>query len=253
MGRFCMRRIVLCIVSFGVIVSAMILCFAGLKDVYIVAHGAATPVFQHTEPLNMMHFDGGEVTVSRSEIIQFPYEITGTTLVAEGVASYDGPYLEDGSDQEVVNVTALLLHNTGDVGITKTEVIMQREEQDLVFEADTIPPGAKVLILEKSRKRHNSKDVTSCSGWQTIDEYGWYDWGVSICDVTMGILKITNQTDRPIKNLKLYYKTKLEDIYIGGITYVHTVSNLNAGETIQISPYHYAKGYSEIIKIEETK
>lgn len=249
-----MRRVVLCVISFGVIFSSMILCFVGLKEVHNTAHGTATPVFQHAESLNIINSDAEQVTAPQLERIHFPCAIAGTTLVAEGVASYDGPYLEDGSDQEVVNVTALLLRNTGDVGIAKTEVIMQKGEQKLIFEADTIPPGATVLILEKRRTLHTNTNFTSCSGWQIVEEHGWHDWGIRIREVTMGVLEITNQTGSAMKNVQLYYKTKLEDMYIGGMTYVHTVTKLKEGETIQISPYHYARGYSEIIKIkEETK
>lgn len=43
--------------------------------------------------------------------ITFPYHVPNTELIVEEVVSYDGIFLEDGSDTEISGVTALILKN----------------------------------------------------------------------------------------------------------------------------------------------
>ena len=45
--------------------------------------------------------------------ITLPTGVSGTTLIAQRLSAYDGPFLEDGSDWEVFGIAALLVYNGG--------------------------------------------------------------------------------------------------------------------------------------------
>lgn len=68
----------------------------------------------------------------------------------------------------------------------------------------------------------------------------------------MGELCVTNLSGSQLTNLTLYHKTYLpkEDLYIGGAAFVSRIDRIDAGESIVLSPNHYAAGYSKIIYYE---
>ena len=144
---------------------------------------------------------------------------------------------------------ALMLYNSGDAGVEQTKVVLKRDIMEFVFEADMIPPGARVLVLEKERALYGYKNFTSCYGWQTINNCGWKNWPITIREISIGALEISNRTDETYNQLQIYYKTQLEGVLVGGVTFVHTVKALDPGQTIQIYPKNYAKGYSQIVKV----
>ena len=50
---------------------------------------------------------------SKQQLCELPREILGCDLIAEQLIRYDGPFLEDGSGEEVTDVSALILRNCG--------------------------------------------------------------------------------------------------------------------------------------------
>jgi len=243
-----MRKILLCFVSFGTV---LLIAFGFVMEikVYLASNQEPIPVFQE----QLSTEDNGLLVQKVESLtpvdITLPCEIEGTNLIAESVISYEGPFLEDGSNQEVVNVMALMLYNSGDAGVEQATVVLERDILRFVFEADMIPPGARVLVLEKERAFYGYKNFTSCYGWQTINDSGWTNWPVTIREISIGALEISNQTYEAYGQMQIYYKTQLEGVLVGGITFVHTIKALDPGETVQIYPEHYAKGYSKIVKV----
>ena len=57
-----------------------------------------------------------------SSSISLPYAVNGTALIVERLVSYDGAFLENNSGCEVKNVAALLMTNSGDMGISQVRV-----------------------------------------------------------------------------------------------------------------------------------
>ena len=244
-----MKRVLLSIISLGTVLFVFAELAMGLNKV-LAAKKEIMPIFQSSDSAV-----SGEAETSTAGLllpveVTLPYGVDGTSLIAEKIVSYDGPFLEDGTNHEVVNVMGLLLRNAGDVGIERAEIVLTGDRQRFIFEADIIPPGATVLVLEKNRTFYGCKNFSSCSGWQITDNCGWSNWGLDIEETGMGTLEVTNQTGRKIQQARLHYKTYLEGILVGGITHVYTIESLQPGESILISPARYAKGYSRIIRVE---
>lgn len=193
-----------------------------------------------------------DITGKGTEEIQFPYSITGTDLVLERFACYDGPYLEDGTDREVVEVTGAVLRNTGKKGIVSVKLVVLGADRKLVFLAETIPPGQAVLVLDQNKSRYKQDMYYDCYAEKILEEEKWWMHPLPETEpVGMGSLRVTNTTDSTMENVWLYYKTYQSDpgIYIGGFTYKVGIRRLEPGQTLLINPPHYANGYSQIVRI----
>ena len=178
----------------------------------------------------------------------FPY----TALVARELTAYDGPSLEDGAEVTREGVAALVLENTGTVGIEFARIILVQNNQELCFDATYIPPRAKVLILEKNGMPYSDLPVEECRVRTVIP--GSYDWAkdrIGIEEHGLGSLAVTNLTDQPIRCTRVFYKQHHgeTDLYIGGITFSAVLNDLLPGETRVITPYRYACGYSAIVAV----
>jgi len=187
----------------------------------------------------------------QKEVVQFPCQVPGTALTVEYLAAYDGAYLEDGSDREMTGVMAAMLHNRSDREIGEATVTLQNEGQVLCFYAQCIPAGAKVLVLEQNGAAYVHTTYDACTGHVTQRHpNALTPQQLQIREADMGSLTVTNLTQMPMEQVILYYKTCSPDgsFYIGGITYSAVIENLAPSQTVRITPYHYAAGYSSVIK-----
>jgi hypothetical protein len=165
------------------------------------------------------------------------------------MASYEGPFWEDSSDAEVVDTAALLVENTGGF-IAQGAVVMEWEDRRMVFELQDLPPGAKVLVLEKDKQRFCSQTPTGCYGWET-ESYPEDMGHVTAEDAGGMYMAVTNYTDGIVPVAEVRYRScdPGSGMFIGGTSYGVEVRDLQPGERRLISPYHYASGSSEILYV----
>ncbi len=193
---------------------------------------------------------GTEPLQSVSADIRLPVPVPGTTLQIQRISSYEGPFLEDGSDTEVVNVAALHVYNAGDREITKARITLRQGNAHYVFYGEHFPPGTTVVLLEQEARTYQHGAVTYCTGWQEAAVCKQQE-GILVTDKSMGTVVVTNLTDRTIQNICLYYKSWLSppDVYMGGITYKAEIAELLPGQTQYLYPSHYATGYSKVVSV----
>ncbi len=192
------------------------------------------------------------IQVGGSQQGDLPQALQYTSLVARDLVGYDGPYLEDGSEEELIGVAALLLENTGSIGIEFAQIIVAQEGRELVFDATYIPPRSTVLVLEKNRRAFFRDPVESVRCRTLIP--GSFDWAKDSILTEPGegfSLQVTNLTDRSFRFVRVFYKQfdGPEDLLIGGITFSAVIPDLAPGETRVITPYRYANGYSSIVAV----
>ena len=184
--------------------------------------------------------------------IKLPYRIPGTQLVVKQLASYDGPFLEDGSDREVTDVAALVLFNQGPSGIKESRVELSWTEGKYCFEAFMIPAGESVLVLEKNEQKFMLNSWTQCSGYQRLLYGDWSSFDkVTVMETTMGLLMLENTSRVCLNDICVTYKSYLAPpgVYVGGISYSVVVPKLMPGESVTIPAWHYAGGNSRIVYI----
>ncbi len=208
-----------------------------------------------TAPDTQQDINAQDVFASSHQLVILPTPIEGTTLIAQQMTVYDGPFLEDGSGNEVVGIAALVVYNAGDREILQTGITLQQEGSAgtaLCFYGENIPPGKAVLLLERNRRSCEQNEFTTCSGWQVsaweTREPAAY---LEIVDTALGAVTVTNITCDTLYDIRLYYKSWLSppDIYIGGISREVSVSALQPGESATLHPPYYARGYTKIVSV----
>ena len=99
----------------------------------------------------------GEETVKQpwTSLKDEDYGIEIRTLAA----GYDGAFLEDGTDDEVKNVLALLFKNTSDKDIQYAEYAFAVDGKPISFKVSDLPAGQQCVVLEASRHQRNTSEV----------------------------------------------------------------------------------------------
>ncbi|MBQ4641200.1 MAG: hypothetical protein IJB47_01130 [Oscillospiraceae bacterium] len=231
---------------------ALLLVFAVQAQLHVLSLEPDCIEEPSTDPYDYLGMEIQDVDVLPLAQIQLPTVIEGTTLIAQRLAAYDGPFLEDGSDREVVNVAALVVYNAGQYEILKAEVILAWGELLFRFYGENIPPGETVLLLEQNCRSCLQTNFTACMGWQiTSNENQEPNAYVQISDSAMGAVTVTSISENTLRGIRLYYKSWLSppDIYVGGISRMIEIPVLPAGESVTLYPPYYACNYTKIVSI----
>ena len=184
--------------------------------------------------------------------ISLPYSIGGSGLVIRSITSYDGTYIEDGSDSDISGVTVIILENTGDTEVEYASITVNREGTELQFEASALPAGGTVVVQEKNRVLFEGGNYTDCSAdVAEIEEFDLSSDQIRVDETGDQTLTVTNLTDENIPAVRIFYKFYMEDedTYVGGITYTAKITGLDANASVEITPSHYLKGSSRIMMI----
>ena len=184
-----------------------------------------------------------------AESVELPYEIGGTELTVDKITSYDGIFIEDGSDEEISGVTAMVLTNKGDTDVEYAEVTAQQSDQTLLFKASAVPAGATVVVLDANRAGWSDEAVTQIYASSTDgSDFTQRSTVIQIEDNGDDSITVTNTSDEAIPCVRLFYKYKMEeDIYVGGIAYAAKLTDLGEGESQTVRPSHYVSGSSEVV------
>lgn len=190
--------------------------------------------------------------IIEKERLEFPYAIPGTTLVAQYLAVYEGPYLEDGSGEDVVDAAALVLRNTAPVGIDQARVELHWPQGSYVFELDTLPAEKTLVVLERNKQKYAKHEFTGCVGTQSTGSGDWTGYRyVTLEETGLATVKVTNISDTDLQDIRLQYKSFLSppDVLVGGVTYSVGIPQLAAGESVEVTPFRYVRGYSRFVRI----
>lgn len=183
--------------------------------------------------------------------LELPHVIRGTNLIIEKTVCYEGDFWEDGSDAHAVDIMALVVCNPGTEGIRSAEISVRQGSRQLCFVITCLPPGSRVLVLEKLRNAYSPEPLTECQcvtlepGWESAD-------AVRVEPAGLRELTVTNASQQDLQAVTLHYKRYSPDagMYLGGITYQHTLQSLAAGECLRISPRRYVENAYHIVLVE---
>ena len=248
----------------------LVLCtFAGCKSAqtdseettaYTIPSGAVTDITHVDSSVSTPDEKGADV----NNIEGFTPEVTpdgqiaGCTftdvpLVVSAMGSYSGKYVEDGTDDAVENICALIVKNTSDKPIQYATVTLTGEENaEYTFVLSTLPAGCSALVLETERKAYEqglyslqpSAEVTECEE-------------LSICEDKVKItfdgeyLHLENLTDTDFRAIYVRYKNYTSgNVYTGGITYNASFDNVQAKESYEYESAHFYTGGSQVLMVQ---
>ncbi len=219
-----------------------------------ISQGSDLPQFTATSPEESTQPSQAPTVLpmDKQEGKTLPCSLKYTALVAQSLVNYEGPYWEDGTGEDVFGVAALLLENTGTIGIEYARVSVWQGSRELSFDATFIPPRSTVLILEENRQSYTSDPVTDCRCKTVVP--GHFDMqkrNVALEPAGLAGLQVTNISEESIDCLWIYYKhyEPDSDLCMGGLTYSITVRDLAPGQTVTLYPYRYAGRGSQVVAV----
>ena len=190
----------------------------------------------------------GEETVKQpwTNLKDEDYGIEIRTLAA----GYDGAFLEDGTDDEVKNVLALLFKNTSDKDIQYAEYAFAVDGKPISFKVSDLPAGQQCVVLEASRHQRDTKEVLELISRviAPVDLLPGSDKVLPVIndDNTITIMNLT-QENLPVVRVFYKYFYEEENTFVGGITYTAAAKNVPAGGSVTISPAHFETNASLIM------
>lgn len=219
--------------------SVNVFCLLALMLVYVAVQPPyATPV-------------SGNTITAESQAIQLPSDVACTFLRVQTIAIYDGPFYEDGSGREVVNVAAVILYNNSDELIPYANVLVDTDNGCLTFHGYMLLPRSLTLVPESSAQPYVPGQIRHIYAWHTVN-YEDSSAEILITEEDDVTLRIENCAARDLENLKIYFKKYVDGVYIGGRPYELIIDRLPEEESVFVSPKYYVSGYSRVIYHNET-
>lgn len=178
-------------------------------------------------------------------------------VTVEKVGRYAGIFVEDGSDEIVSDVFAITVVNNSDKMLQYAQVVITCGGEEYTFDMSTIPAGARAQVLEKDKKAlpedlSGAQTVLTTvtefqeapSTYPEVFELTPFEYSVNIKNISKSDIS---------GDVYVYYKTKVGDLYMGGITYRAKVTDLAAGEEKSAYASHFYGSDSEILFVTYAK
>ena len=185
------------------------------------------------------------------EIIEDQVKTDGIELRSLGL--YSGAFVEDGTNDNVEEVGSVTVENTSHRWLEYAEILVTTPKETYHFTISAIPAKAKVIALEKDRKK-----LDLSKGYEVeIKNVLFYKENPTLqekmfeIEARDGQIIVTNVSKKDCSGtIYVYYKTKLDGMYVGGITYrVKVEGGLDAGVSGQVFAGHYGEKTSEILYV----
>ena len=165
---------------------------------------------------------------------------TSADLYCLEVSTYSGPFVEDGSEEEVENVAAIIVENRSKQFLDRAMITYVFGDKVAQFELTGLPSGARAVVLEKNRLTLTGKEeytLINCDSSFRSDAVTQSD---SLKVYSSGnVLKLENTSDETYLNTCVYYKKVNSDgMFLGGITYMLSFDTMNPGDVKEKASAH---------------
>ncbi len=163
--------------------------------------------------------------------------------------SYSGIYYEDGSNEEVENVAAILVENRSEDFLEKATITYDASGKTATFVVTALPSGKKCWVLEQSRM-----EMTGGIEFEFLDCVSGFRKDSSLNEELLGVtcegdvVTVANKGEEPLYSVCVYYKNTHDDgNYLGGITYLISIEEIKGGESQEKRAGHFNES-SEIVR-----
>lgn len=176
----------------------------------------------------------------------------GSGVVIRSVSRDSGPFVEDGSDQEVEDVLQMTVSNTSEEDIQFLRIKAENGDNTAYFDITTLPAGGTVKVQESSAMEYPNW-IEECT--YSIENLAFFREDRSLYPdmftVTAqdGWISVENHSSQDItSDIYVYFKNMDDDVFSGGITYrVKFSGGIPAGETAEEQSIHYLSDKSKIM------
>lgn len=197
--------------------------------------------------------EGTEDSSAEGEPAVSGISLSDPNLKVESVGGYAGSFLEDGSDEPMVNVAAMLLTNQSEQMLQIAEIDFQVNETETAhFKVTDLPAGTSVLVLESNRREFKEEDnysygdaATAYMEQPSLEEDKFEVVGEN------GKIILKNKTQETYQKVYIYYKyVQLGGAYLGGITYRTPFENVAGGAEVEAVAVHFNPESSKIMAVQ---
>ncbi len=177
-------------------------------------------------------------------------EVEAVEITCDKYSVFSGQYPEDGRDELVSGVAAILVTNRSDRFLDLATIFFEIDGKKAAFLVTGLPAGRSAWVMEATKLT-----VTNKSVFTYVDIATGFRDGVTASteDITItangNMLTAVNNTNQPIEDVFAYYKLLHTDgNYFGGITYRVDFGTLVPGEPVEIMAGHYSED-AEFVRI----
>lgn len=166
-------------------------------------------------------------------------------------SSFSGQFVEDGTDELVENVAAILVTNTSGQFLDLATLEYTINGKAATFVATGLPAGKSAWVMEKNRMTISGNASFQYQDCTTSLRDGVVASTDKITITSDGNMLIaTNNTKKTLKNVFVYYKSVHTDgNFFGGITYMVNFGTLEPGGSAESIAGHYVKDETKIVRI----
>ena len=175
-------------------------------------------------------------------------------ITCDGFARFSGQYVEDGRDELVENVAAILVTNHSDQYLELCTLQYDVDGKTAIFVVTGLPAGRSAWVMEKTGLVIGSDAEFSYEGCSTAfrEDISASPDGITITS-DGNMLTATNTSQETLENVCVYYKVRHDDgNFFGGITYMKVFGTLEPGQSVEGIAGHFDEEKAEIIRISWT-
>lgn len=171
------------------------------------------------------------------------YRPSSAELYCHEISTYTGPYVEDGKNEEVKNVAAILVENRSKQFLDYATITYSVGGKVATFRVTGLPVGGKAWVLEADRLQ---LDGTHSFEFLDCESVFKKDAVTSTTDIEIttegNVLTAKSKTSKTLKNVCVYYKNMNDDgNYLGGITYMINFGTVTPGQGVSNQSAHFGE------------
>ena len=178
-------------------------------------------------------------------------EIASGDISCDKFGIFSGQFVEDGRDELVQNVAAVLVTNRTDRFLDFATLTFDIDGQTATFILSGLPAGRSAWVMEATRMTATSSSVFT---YQNCVNSFRDDVTASTDQITISsdgnMLTAVNNTSETLEGVFIYYRTLHTDgNFLGGITYRVDFGTLEPGASVETLAGHFNKDTTEIVRI----
>lgn len=176
-------------------------------------------------------------------------QIADGKLLLKELGTYSGLYPEDGSDEAVENIAAVLIENVSEQTCQYCRMCFRIGGEETYFTLSELPAGKSAWVFAENRVTGTENEpyefLNDTSVFRSSDTLNGFSWQSG-----EGSVSLTNNASENYQNVYVYYKLCGKDgAYLGGICYRAAVGEIAIGETKTVTAGHFFEGACEVVGI----